>query len=469
MKGSAKIELRDAKSGRLVKQVEKHNIVTNGAMNVMKIKQAYNSYNLGDDNYSLIEKYFGGILLFGASLDETENNAIPSAEVRASYIGHASCIYTITGDSYMGTYVAGESSIGAHNAKLVFSFDATQANGDINCICLTSGEGGIFGYGVDALPISDARHTPYSLYKFYADDRFRYENYSYPVKFKDNKSYNYYPGKTYVSDFSVAKNLGLNLSIKDSGAYYKFSRGEKTTITPVGYSRMSDYSRYWSLDTDRVVCQSIDKSTPEGNKNIVEFEVIDVGEDNKSYKIPLDYTNMVAALNQKAGLNYDHNNNLFSSGSANWALFKDYVLSIQRNTKDERYLCIANILTGDYVIKELWVKALADFGYEQEFVNILGTIYLRGNYKESSGMYLYYRVNLDTAEVAHTPEFFSDEKFQQIHTTLDPDMPPIINVDTSSGYLAPYLATINNVDTLEKNVTRTLKITYNLEYGYDVI
>lgn len=83
MKGSAKIELRDAKSGRLVKQIEKHNIVTNGALNVMKAKQAY-GYYIGDSDYSLIERYFGGILLFGASIDEDVNNTIPSAAVRAS-------------------------------------------------------------------------------------------------------------------------------------------------------------------------------------------------------------------------------------------------------------------------------------------------------------------------------------------------------------------------------------------------
>lgn len=462
MKGSAKIELRDAKSGRLVKQIEKHNIVTNGALNVMKIKQAY-GYYIGDSSYSLIEKYFGGILLFGASIDEDVKNAIPSAAVRASYIGHASCLRTITGDSLMGTYVAGESSIGAHNATLVFSFDTSQANGNINCICLTSGDGGTFGYGVTALTSSDAQNTAYS-FKTFNYSRLRYQSSYYPVKFKDDKSYNYYQDNAYISDFSVAKNLGLNLSIKDSGSYYNYSRAEKATSTPATYEHLSDKSTYWSLDEDRVVCWAEGKNTSEGNKNIVEFEVLDAGE-TTSDKITLDYTNMVADFNQKSGANYDHYNNLFGASSTNWALFKDYALNIQRYNY-KCYLCIANISKGTYVVKLLEDKALADsFSYEQEFANILGTIYLRGNYKESSGKYLYYRINLDTAEVADIPEFFTDIYCPKIYTTLDPDMPPIINTDdASSGYLAPYLATINNVDTLEKNASRTLKITYNLEY-----
>lgn len=461
MKGSARIELRDAKSGRLIKQVEKHNIVTNGALNVMKIKQAY-GYYIGDSSYSLIEKYFGGILLFGASIDEDVNNAIPSAAVRASYIGHASCLRTITGDSLMGTYVAGESSIGAHNATLVFSFDTSQANGNINCICLTSGSGGTFGYGVTALTSTDAQNISTS-FKMFNYSRFRYQSSYYPVKFKDDKSYNYYQGSAYISDFSVAKNLGLNLSIKDSDAYYNYSKAEKVTSTPATYENLSDKSSYWSLDEDRVVCWAVGKNTAEGNKNIVEFEVLDAGETTSS-KITLDYTNIVADLNQKSGSNYDHYDNLFGPSSTNWALFKDYVLNIQRYNY-KCYLCIANISKGTYAVKLLETKALADsFGYEQEFANILGTIYLRGNYKESSGKYLYYRINLDTAEVADIPEFFTDIYCPKIYTTLDPDMPPIINSDTSSGFIYPYLATVNNVDTLEKNASRTLKITYNLEY-----
>lgn len=71
---------------------------------------------------------------------------------------------------------------------------------------------------------------------------------------------------------------------------------------------------------------------------------------------------------------------------------------------------------------------------------------------------------MDTAEVADIPEFFTDLYCPHIYTTLDPDMLPIINSDTTTGFLYPYLATINNVDTLEKNASRTLKITYNLEY-----
>lgn len=463
MKGSAKIELRDAKSGRLVKQIEKHNIVTNGAMNVMKIKQAY-GYSLGEDStYSLIERYFGGILLFGASIDEDVKNAIPSAAVRASYIGHASCTYTITGDSLMGTYVAGESSIGAHNATLVFSFDTSQANGNINCICLTSGKGGVFGYGVTALTSSDAQNTAYS-FKTFNYDRFRYRSSSYPVKFDDEKSYNYYyDKKIYASDFSVAKNLGLNLSIKDSGAYNFYSRAEDMTSTPATYEHLSDKALYWSLDTDRVVCWATSKNTSEGNKNIVEFEVLEAGETTSS-TISLDYTNMVADLNQKAGSTYDWRYDFFASSWGNWALFKDYALVIQ-GYNSKYYLCIANISKGTYVVKLLENKALVSpFESDREFANILGTIYLRGRYKENSSRYLYYRINLDTADVADIPEFFTDIYYPKIHTTLDPDMPPIINSDTASGFLYPYLATINNVDTLEKNASRTLKITYNLEY-----
>ena len=462
MKGSAKIELRDAKSGRLVKQIEKHNIVTNGALNVMKFKQAF-GYSIGkNSNYTLIERYFGGILLFGASIDEDVNNTIPSAAVRASYIGHASCFHTITGDSLMGTYVAGESSIGTHKATLVFSFDTTQANGNINCICLTSGNGGTFGYGVTALSSSDASEVAQS---FDTDSysRFRYESSSYPTRFDDEKSYNYSQGNMYASDFSVAKNLGLNLSTKNSGSYCNYSRAETTTSTPATYEHLSDKSIYWSLDTDRVVCWTTSKNEADGNKNIVEFEVIQAGE-TASSKITLDYTNMVADLNQKADADYDHYDNWFGATNSNWALYKDYALTIQRYNY-KCYLCIANISKGTYAVKLIEDKALVDsFDYDEAFANILGTIYLRGDYKESSSKYLYYRINLDTAEVANIPEFFTELYCPLIHTTLDPDMPPIINSDNKSGFLYPYLATINNVDTLEKNASRTLKITYNLEY-----
>lgn len=468
MKGSAKIELRDAKSGRLVKQIEKHNIVTNGALNVMKIKQAFGE-RIGSDGYNLVEMYFGGILLFGASIDEDVNNTIPSAAVRASYIGHASCFNTITGDSLMGTYVKGESSVGAHSAKLVFSFDTTQANGNINCICLTSGDGGVFGYGVTALNSDDESNIEGSFHTFY-DDRFKYSNNSYPVVFKDDKSYNYCGAEDgiYVSDFSVAKNLGLNLSIETNSDYHDYSRAEETTNIQGAYKFIdNDNSTSWSLDTDRVVCTSRDKSTSEENRNIVEFTVVEAGETVPS-TISLDYTNMVADLNQKAGVHFDYSDNLFYYFNGDWALFGDYVLKLQSIGDDSDrkcYLCINNISKGTCVINQVKEKALANLPrHSNVFANILGTIYMAYGYKEDESDKLYYRINLDTAEVADIPEFFCGSDFTHIHTTLDPDMPPIINADTHSWYLHPYLATINNVDTLEKNASRTLKITYNLEY-----
>lgn len=466
MKGSAKIELRDAKSGRLVKQIEKHNIVTNGALNAMKMNQASEEELVENYEYSLLESYFGGILLFGASIDEDVNNTIPSAAVRASYIGHASCFYTITGDSLMGTYVERESSIGTHNATLVFSFDTSQANGNINCICLTSAKGGTFGYGVTALTSKDAQNIATSFKVFNSIKRFGYDEDAL-VAFKDEKSYRYFTDKSMdVSDFSVAKNLGLNLSIKadDARAYYAYSMAEKPTRTPVSYSdSIGDYATVWSLDTDRVVLNVKDKSDVNTNKNMVEFEVIEAGETTSS-TIFLDYTNMVVDLKQKTG--EDWVRPFFDQYLDNWGLFKDYALELM-TFDDTWYLCIANISKGTDAVKLIEARALVQTtGYDTyKLTNILGTIYLECKYKEDQNIRLYYRINLDTAEVANIPEFSSqDISNLKIHTTLDPDMPPIINSGTGSGFLYPYLATINNVDTLEKNASRTLKITYNLEY-----
>ena len=471
MKGSAKIELRDAKSGRLVKQIEKHNIVTNGAFNVMKLRQAFGLPMITlDGAYTILETYFGGILLFGTSIEEDVNNIIPSAEVRASHIGHASSYLTVTGDDLTGTYVAKESSIGTHKAKLVFSFDTTQANGNINCICLTSAVGGALGYGATVNTSIREKAESFVIFDdYYAgntyDSRFKYESEQFPVVFKDDKSYNYYNDTVYVSDFSVVKNLGLNLSTMGRAydePYYGCSTAEETTdvstdVEAWGYTN----SINWSLNADRAVLWAERKEHPTTSRNIVEFEVIQAGETTSS-KITLDYTNMVEDFCQKSGAYYSPETEFFDPYDTEWGLFEDYALTIQENDS-KYYLCIYNISEGTYAVKLIEDTALLNVRSIRGFTNILGTIYLNV-YVGSAGVNGFFRINLDTAEVADIPEFYAYMNGSCVHTTLDPDMPPIINLGVYSGYLTPYLATINNVDTLEKNASRTLKITYNLEY-----
>ena len=150
IKGHTEIQLRDARTGRLVQCTHDDNMVTNGLAGFLK-----NHGMLNDTPFSsavdsdLITTLMGGILLFNDTLTESAGNiACPDGIKMTANAAHG---VTHTGDpTELGSYDANES--GWQNAshtvyRLVYNWATSQGNGVIKSAALTSRAHGFVGEG----------------------------------------------------------------------------------------------------------------------------------------------------------------------------------------------------------------------------------------------------------------------------------------------------------------------------------
>ena len=144
IKGHTRIELRDAKTGRLCEVHEDDNIITNAITEFFQ--------NLGFTNFQeynpaqLCETFLGGIMAFKESI--TENAGTVTLPGGNTMIANGSYDVDNDGDpEEMGSYSNNES--GWINNKWVQTYDysTSQGNGDISCICLTGKDYGYIGEG----------------------------------------------------------------------------------------------------------------------------------------------------------------------------------------------------------------------------------------------------------------------------------------------------------------------------------
>lgn len=150
IKGHSTIELTNVKTGE-VERYEDDNMVTNaldlycadlGMLGVSPL--LYNEVR-----NDLINTLMGGLLLMGSQITENANTVTcPGGN---KMIGNGS--YNVTADGQdgvteLGSWNATESGWASDGSyKMVWDFATTQANGTINCVCLTSANHGYIGEG----------------------------------------------------------------------------------------------------------------------------------------------------------------------------------------------------------------------------------------------------------------------------------------------------------------------------------
>ncbi|MBQ4165304.1 MAG: hypothetical protein IJD85_03180 [Oscillospiraceae bacterium] len=149
MKGKATITLSDAKTGKIIQQMEEHNLVTNALNNIFNPPQyallhGFNYSNLFQHGLPMWNKLLGGIMLLGNNEEESVDNilprkgVIPIATAGTEYAG--SC-------PTRGTLNLNESYETDNGYHFTWDFGTDKANGTIRCICLTSKSFGNTGYG----------------------------------------------------------------------------------------------------------------------------------------------------------------------------------------------------------------------------------------------------------------------------------------------------------------------------------
>lgn len=140
MKGKATFTLTDAKTGKVVKQVTEHNMVTDAAKRILN-PPAYllaNKFSYSDFLKSVLPLYaqvFGGIVLLGNELEERADNITPGRDCQ--FIATAGSAYAGTNVN-RGTLNQNESYATENGYHFTWDFGTDKANGTIKCAALTS-------------------------------------------------------------------------------------------------------------------------------------------------------------------------------------------------------------------------------------------------------------------------------------------------------------------------------------------
>lgn len=139
--GKTKIELYNPNT-KIKNVVRSENTFQSGVL----AKQLNPYGELGLPNKYNYSDLVGGILLFRDAIT-IGKEFMPAGN---KMIGHGYRNSVTQGDySYLGTFNASESSVGASAITQVYDYATNQANGTIGCVCLTSLKGGQIGYGFD--------------------------------------------------------------------------------------------------------------------------------------------------------------------------------------------------------------------------------------------------------------------------------------------------------------------------------
>ncbi len=152
MKGKATIILSDAKTGRVIRRTEEHNLVTNAVHNFFNpphdaLVHSFDYSSLFKNALPMWKDLIGGIVLLGNNETEDKDNImlgkdiVPVATAGSAYAG--SCVSR-------GTLNLNESYATENGYHFTWDFATDKANGTIRCVCLTSRKFGDSGFGADS-------------------------------------------------------------------------------------------------------------------------------------------------------------------------------------------------------------------------------------------------------------------------------------------------------------------------------
>lgn len=149
IKGRTIFELTDVNTGE-TEIIEDSNMVTNGLQEFFNPCGSWGIYPFCERNsreHRVRNNFTSGLLLFNSRLDENVENIYAGADVQM--IGNGAMGISNSGEvTELGSYNVTESGVQEDGSmKYVYDFLTSQANGTIQCACLTSKVGGYMGYG----------------------------------------------------------------------------------------------------------------------------------------------------------------------------------------------------------------------------------------------------------------------------------------------------------------------------------
>lgn len=160
--GKTIIELKDAKTGKLVQRTEDHNMLTNALTEFYKQGGITNpsAFGAAAMRTDALHYLLGGVLLLDTELDEDATIVrVPSG---VGMTGNGAYNVLNSGNPpELGSWNENESGWQQDGSyKMVWDFTTSQANGTVACVCLTSLYHGLQGHGNKSLTY---RSNPYNI------------------------------------------------------------------------------------------------------------------------------------------------------------------------------------------------------------------------------------------------------------------------------------------------------------------
>lgn len=524
IKGTAKIQLFDAKTGKLKQEVVKENMVTNAVPNIlnpamqMRMGFSLDSYNITDYTSHFLKRcspigkvLFGGILVFDKPLQENADNIIPSIEDRNSIIGYAGQYESNIGNEFKGSYNANESVELENGFTHVWDFATNQANGEINALALTSAMGGDCGWH-SKVPVRGNFIIPISTNKdFTASDKTAStltlfnagKSIFYGTKFKEAKDFNRQSivvtngkyamllGTDYIDDKNVAikyvaKNLSndinlnqvidnslfdtYNVGVADEGIWYSDTIGVEFNSSHVRVQVKNNTARYIFTSSDILV-----GATATQTVTFVDFTLSESGSVSVSSPRSITFNNAdILTVINGAILTGDVNtSNQYSYLLPGYAWYDDDYAYIQTEGYNDYGTAEFFIRVSMSNTTDIELLNKPDNGTQEFYIGYFQGEYILSdntNIWRTSDFVKYYK--LDTCLTpANYPYALQEYQFipmklpyigLQNRTFMKPTASDACNVVPC--LIAPYLATINNLEKpLVKTSSLTMKITYTIQ------
>lgn len=312
LKGSVTIDLTDVGTGEITTFSEE-NMVTEAVNNILglnpmgvfyKMSGVYDEIEWTTSLLPICPNLIGGLLLFPNQLEERADNIYSLSDNLP--IAYASNDVNATADLARGSLNLNESKALDNGYKFVWEFTASQGNGTIAALTLTSAKGGIGGYGsqvndsdtflqLKSMSIGDLSLDEQEVVFLTVEIDFE-NNYLYSITYQDTSVR---IRKVHIPIFS----LGLNENINDSTLTVMEDIVIQTTTFQFlgGYTKYGEFmdgkDGYWYGFSNQanssgsatmlwVKISKEDYSMTEGSWTLSNAKLIDVGSrDNSSSMI----------------------------------------------------------------------------------------------------------------------------------------------------------------------------------------
>ncbi len=454
IKGHTKIQLFNARSGKLEHQIEDDNLVTNALKYAMNIEAAGNQA-LDSWIFPIATKALGGLLMFDQTLEEdVENIYLPHD---AHIVGYANTS-TNTNNIRRGSYNAAESGPTDNGYVSTWDFGTSQANGVIRSVARTSVNAG----GNPLAPTGAIRRVNTKYNGFTASD-----TYWYPIRYEGE--YVYMMKYNSTTHQMRAARLRLPLLIHKVRDYAGFTENaEEVTSwdcecyywqTQSGsyyydHYRYGNVDAYWDDGNGRLYCfQNAEKDGNSSGTGAFSYFTINYGDESweKSDWVRVELPN--AAL-KSWSRSYVH----FSGGYLYWLSYNGksvYVIDMA-NPLNVRLVRIIPENSVDYI--EGFFRQGPRGGGVRFYVYHLLT---SGSYQRLAGL-LY----PDTVFYYDDVAFDWNGDYNDQYYGLPEKLAIPCNYYDRQVYISyrlDYLGTINNLPSpIEKNASQTMKVTYTL-------